>query len=67
MGSERVADFLFVGLTVLPSGLFAVGYPDLALFLFFPLLIGACLSGSGPWEPEKSRPKAATDAEPEAH
>jgi len=66
MDSERVADFLFVGLTVLPSGLFAAGYPALALFLFFPLLVGACLSGSGPWEPGESMPKAAPDAEPEA-
>jgi len=54
MGSEHVSDFLFVGLSVLPTGLFAVGYPAVALLVFFPLLIGACLSGTGPCEPNES-------------
>ena len=53
MCSEHVSDFLFVGLSVLPTGLFAAGYPAAALLMFFPLLIGACLSGTGPWRPQE--------------
>ncbi len=61
MGSEHVSDFLFVGLSVLPTGLFAVGYPAAALLVFFPLLIGACLSGTGPCEPDPYRDDAESD------
>ena len=61
MGSEHVQDFLFVGLSVLPTGLFATGYPAVALLVLFPLLIGACLSGSGPCEPQKHPDKMGSD------
>ena len=53
MDGERIADFLFLGLTILPPGLFATDHPVAALLLFFPLLFAACLAGSGPFDPEE--------------
>ena len=67
MGSDHVSDFLFVGLSVLPTGLFAAGYPAVALVIFFPLLIGACLSGTGPWEPEEPGADQSSDTDGEVH
>ena len=67
MGSEHVSDFLFVGLSVLPTGLFAAGYPLVALVIFFPLLIGACLSGTGPCEPEEKGADELSDTDIEVH
>lgn len=61
MGSEQVQDFLFVGLSVLPTGLFATGYPAVALLVLFPLLISACLSGSGPCQPQQDPDHAGSD------
>ena len=51
MDGDRVADFLFLGVAILPPALFAAGYPAAALMLYCPLLFGACLAGSGPTEP----------------
>lgn len=65
MGGEQVPDFLFLGLIILPPGIFAVGLPMVAFFLFFALLIGGCLSGSGPWEPEDGPAETAPDPESE--
>lgn len=67
MGGEHVSDFLFVGLSVLPTGLFAAGYPAVALVIFFPLLIGACLSGTGPWQPEEPGADRSSDADVDVH
>lgn len=61
MGGEQIPDFLFLGLIILPPGLFATGYPMVAFLLFFALLIGGCLSGSGPWEPDEARAEAEPD------
>lgn len=38
-------DFLFIGLGILPVVLACAGHPDLAILLFVPLLIAACLCG----------------------
>ena len=65
MGGEQIPDFLFLGLIILPPGLFATGYPMVAFLVFFALLIGGCLSGSGPWEPEDTRGEGAADPESE--
>jgi len=65
MGGEQIPDFLFLGVIILPPGLFATGYPMVAFLLFFALLIGGCLSGSGPWEPEDAPAEAAPDPESE--
>jgi len=65
MGSEEMADFLFVGLIVLPAGLFAAGYLMVAFCVFFLLLIGGCLSGTGPWEPDNARAEAGRDPDSE--
>jgi hypothetical protein len=48
MKSARRADFLFVGLAVLPAAWVFGGLFDLALLFFVPLLIVACLAGL--WE-----------------
>jgi hypothetical protein len=45
MKSSRLADFFFVGLGVLPVTLLLNGYPELAVLLFVPLLLLACLFG----------------------
>lgn len=38
-------DFLFIGLGILPVVLAFAGHPDVAILLFVPLLIAACLCG----------------------
>lgn len=38
-------DFLFIGLGILPVVLALAGHPDVAILLFVPLLIAACLCG----------------------
>lgn len=63
MGGENIPDFLFLGLIILPAGVFAAGLPMVAFFLFFALLIGGCLSGSGPWEPQDPQSEAEPDPE----
>ena len=65
MGGEQIPDFLFLGLIILPPGLFVTGYPLVALLIFFPLLIGGCLSGSGPWDPEDAHAEAGPDRDSE--
>jgi ABC-type polysaccharide/polyol phosphate export permease len=45
MKCGRLADFFFVGLAVLPVTLLFGGYPELAVMLFVPLLLAACLLG----------------------
>ena len=52
MDGDRIADFLFLGVAILPPALFAAGHPAAALLLYCPLLFGACLAGSGPLEPK---------------
>lgn len=66
MGGEQLPDFLFVGLIILPPGALAAGLPMLAFLLFFALLIGGCLSGSGPWEPEDTQAEDGPDPDPDA-
>ena len=44
----RLADFLFVGLGIVPAALLLGGHLDIAILLFVPLLITACLFGA--WE-----------------
>ena len=66
MGGEQLADFLIVGVIILPAGVFAAGLPMVAFFLFFVLLIGGCLSGSGPWEPDDKQAEDAPDPSPDA-
>jgi ABC-type polysaccharide/polyol phosphate export permease len=44
----RFADFLFVGLGIVPLVLLVGGLPGIALLLFIPLLFVACLYGM--WE-----------------
>jgi hypothetical protein len=39
---RSLADFLFVGVGVLPATLMFGGVPELGLFLFFPLFAAAC-------------------------
>jgi HAMP domain-containing protein len=46
MKNGRFADFFFVGLGVLPVTLLLSGYPELAVMLFVPLLLAACLFGA---------------------
>lgn len=45
MKHARRTDFLFIGLGILPVVLAFAGYPDVAIMLFVPLLIAACLCG----------------------
>lgn len=45
MRHARRTDFLFIGLGVLPVVLAYAGHPDVAIMLFVPLLIAACLCG----------------------
>ena len=45
MRRARVTDFFFIGLGIVPVVLACAGLPDLALMLFAPLLIAACLCG----------------------
>lgn len=42
MEKRSLADFLFVGVAVLPATLMLGGFPELGLFLFFPLFAAAC-------------------------
>jgi hypothetical protein len=44
----RWTDSLFVGVGVVPLVLLVGGLADIALLLFIPLLLGACLCGM--WE-----------------
>jgi hypothetical protein len=44
MNKERLVDFLFTGIAVVPGALIFAGQPGMALIVFCPLLIGACLS-----------------------
>ncbi|HXF65569.1 MAG TPA: hypothetical protein VNK67_02565 [Burkholderiales bacterium] len=48
MRSAQRADFLFIGLAVLPLALAFGDYPELALLSFVPLLLAACFAGM--WE-----------------
>lgn len=66
MGGEQLPDFLFVGLIILPAGALAAGLPMVAFVLFFALLIGGCLSGSGPWEPDEGSAQGTTNPDPDA-
>lgn len=50
----RIADFLFVGLGVVPVVLLLGGLPGIALLLFIPLMLTACLCGM--WEQVGSGP-----------
>lgn len=45
MKPGRIADFLFVGLSVGPLTLALGGFPGTAMLIFFPLLIAACCFG----------------------
>ena len=59
----RLADFLFVGLGVVPLALLLGGLPGLALLLFSPLMFAACLCGM--WEQVGSEPgHSAGDSAP---
>ena len=44
MSKERLVDFLFTGIAVVPGAMIFAGQPGMALMVFCPLLIGACLS-----------------------
>ena len=58
----RVADFLFVGLGVVPVVLLLGGLPGVSLLLFIPLMFAACLCGM--WEQVVSGPgRSAGDAD----
>ena len=58
----RLADFLFVGLGVVPLVLLLGGLPGIALLLFIPLMFAACLCGM--WEQVGSEPaRLAGDGE----
>ena len=50
----RFADFLFVGLGVVPLMLLLGGLPGVSLLLFIPLMFAACLCGM--WEQVGSGP-----------
>jgi hypothetical protein len=50
----RFADFLFVGLGVVPLVLLLGGLPGIALLVFIPLMFAACLCGM--WEQVGSGP-----------
>ncbi|HKU69711.1 MAG TPA: hypothetical protein VJQ51_02635 [Burkholderiales bacterium] len=41
----RTAEFLLVGITVVPAVLMFAGYPDLALINLIPIVFAALLSG----------------------
>lgn len=41
---SQLVDFLFTGVAVLPGALLFGGRPDLAMMLFWPLLIAACIT-----------------------
>ena len=43
MQNAGFTDFLFTGLAIVPAVLLLTGYVGLAMLLFIPLLIGACL------------------------
>jgi hypothetical protein len=46
MSAERVTEFFFTGASSLPGFMFWAGDPGLAMILFVPLLIAACLAGT---------------------
>ena len=46
MSNSRLVDFLFTGLGVVPAALTFGGRLDLAVLLFFPLLLGACFAAA---------------------
>jgi hypothetical protein len=45
MKHGRLADFFFVGLAVVPVTLVLGGLPQVAMLVFFPLLIAGCCFG----------------------
>jgi hypothetical protein len=45
MTKTQLTDLLFSGVAVLPAGLTVAGQIDMAMLVFCPLLIAACLSG----------------------
>jgi hypothetical protein len=45
-GYARAVDFLFTGTAVVPAALMAGGAPGMALMVFCPLIIGACLAAA---------------------
>ena len=45
MIKAQLTDFLFSGVAVLPAALAVAGHIDMAMLVFCPLLIAACLSG----------------------
>jgi len=57
----RLADFLFVGVAVIPVLLMLDRRPDMGLLLFVPLLLAACLAGM--WEQVEAFPKDAEDSD----
>ena len=44
MNNESVVELLFTGAAALPAALTFGGHFDIALMIFCPLLIGACLT-----------------------
>jgi len=46
MKSARLADLLFTGLAIVPALLLLDGHPGIAIVVFPPLLIAACLCGA---------------------
>jgi hypothetical protein len=44
MSKEKLVDFLFTGIAVVPAALLFAGQPGMAMMVFCPLLIGACFT-----------------------
>jgi len=60
----RLADFFFVGVSIVPVVLTLAGFPGLAILNLVPLLFAACLFGMAEQIEEKERPEGAADAAP---
>jgi hypothetical protein len=66
MRHARRTDFLFIGLGILPVVLAYAGHPDVAIMLFVPLLIAACLCGMHEKAGEQAVAKPGSAEEPDA-
>jgi hypothetical protein len=44
MSKEKLVDFLFTGIAVVPAALLFTGQPGMAMMVFCPLLIGTCFA-----------------------
>ncbi len=54
MTTRQLSDFLFSGVAVLPPTLAVAGHFDVAMLVFCPLLIAACLSAMDAEKNERS-------------